>query len=64
MENKQQWLFKSCRPTEYFSTVIIGGDGGLSIWDRYGDKFHEMKIINLVNKTYFSLWPCYKDRSI
>jgi hypothetical protein len=49
MEKKQQWLIKSCRPTEFVSNVITGGGGGLSLWDRYGDKFHEMKIINLVN---------------
>jgi len=55
MEKKQQWLFKSCRPTEFVSNVTISGNGGLSIWDRYEDKFHEMKIINLVNKTFFSL---------
>jgi hypothetical protein len=64
MEKKQQWLFKSCRPTEFVSNVIIGGGGELSIWDRYGVKFHEMKMINLANKTYFSLWPRHKNESM
>ena len=64
MEKKQQWLFKSCRPTEFVSNVIIGGGGGFSIWDRYGGKIREMKIINLVNKTCFSVWPCYKNKSV
>jgi hypothetical protein len=41
MEKKQRWLFNNCRPTEFFSNVIIGG--GLSIWDRDGDEFHEIK---------------------
>jgi hypothetical protein len=44
MEVKQQWLFNSCRPTEFFfffSNVIIGGE--LSIWDRDGDEFYEIK---------------------
>jgi hypothetical protein len=40
MEMKEQWLFNSCRHTDFFN-VIIGG--GLSIWDRDGDEFHEIK---------------------
>jgi hypothetical protein len=64
MEKKQQWLFKSYRPTEFVSYVITGEGGGPSVWDRCGDKFHEKKIINLVNKTYFSLWSCYKNKCI
>ena len=41
MKMTQQWLLSSCRPTEFFLNVIIGG--GLSIWDRDGDQFHEIK---------------------
>jgi len=41
MEKKQQWLFNGCRHTEFFLNVIVGG--GLSIWDRDGDEFHEIK---------------------
>ena len=55
MEIKQQGLFSSCRPTEFFSNVIIGG--GLSIWDRDGVEFHDKIIINLVYKTCFSSQP-------
>jgi hypothetical protein len=42
MEKKQQWLCNSCRPTEFFFlNVLIGGE--LSIWDKVGDEFHEIK---------------------
>jgi len=40
MEMKQ-WLFNSCRHTDFFFNVINGG--GLSIWDRDGDEFYEIK---------------------